>query len=112
MKRGGGRRYYRPDDVDLLRGIRTLLYADGLTIRGVQRILKEKGGGFVAGAGRNGPPNATEVFDFDTAATVAEVGAAGNHGVADARIGGEARVRLETVLAELADAKRLLDEAR
>ncbi len=43
MKRSGGRRYYRPDDVDLLRGIRRLLYGEGYTIRGVQRILKEHG---------------------------------------------------------------------
>jgi DNA-binding transcriptional MerR regulator len=43
MKRGGGRRYYRPEDVDLLRGIRRLLYGDGYTIRGVQRILREQG---------------------------------------------------------------------
>ncbi|MDQ0510803.1 DNA-binding transcriptional MerR regulator [Angulomicrobium amanitiforme] len=43
LKRGGGRRYYRPDDVELLRGIRHLLYAEGYTIRGVQRILKEDG---------------------------------------------------------------------
>jgi DNA-binding transcriptional MerR regulator len=43
MKRNGGRRYYRPDDVDLLRGIRRLLYGEGYTIRGVQRILKEHG---------------------------------------------------------------------
>lgn len=43
MKRGGGRRYYRPDDVDLLKGIRRLLYGEGYTIKGVQRILKEQG---------------------------------------------------------------------
>ena len=43
MKRGGGRRYYRPEDVDLLRGIRHLLYGEGYTIRGVQRILREQG---------------------------------------------------------------------
>jgi DNA-binding transcriptional MerR regulator len=43
MKRSGSRRYYRPDDVDLLRGIRRLLYGEGYTIRGVQRILKENG---------------------------------------------------------------------
>jgi DNA-binding transcriptional MerR regulator len=47
MKRSGGRRYYRPDDVDLLRGIRRLLYGEGYTIRGVQRILKEHGIGSV-----------------------------------------------------------------
>lgn len=54
MKRGGGRRYYRPEDVDLLRGIRILLYAEGFTIRGVQRLLKENGVPFVAGAGQTG----------------------------------------------------------
>ena len=43
MKRSGSRRYYRPDDVDLLKGIRRLLYGEGYTIRGVQRILKEHG---------------------------------------------------------------------
>jgi DNA-binding transcriptional MerR regulator len=47
MKRGGGRRYYRPDDVDLLRGIRHLLYGEGYTIRGAQRILREQGVRFV-----------------------------------------------------------------
>ena len=39
LKRGGGRRYYRPDDVDLLKGIRHFLYGEGYTIRGVQRTL-------------------------------------------------------------------------
>ena len=47
MKRGGGRRYYRPEDVDLLRGIRWLLYSDGYTIKGVQRILRDSGVRFV-----------------------------------------------------------------
>ena len=43
MKRGGGRRYYRPEDINLLKGIRFLLYGEGYTIKGVQRILKEQG---------------------------------------------------------------------
>jgi DNA-binding transcriptional MerR regulator len=47
MKRGGGRRYYRPEDVALLRGIRFLLYNDGYTIRGVQKILREHGPRYV-----------------------------------------------------------------
>lgn len=47
MKRGGGRRFYRPDDVDLLRGIKHLLYGEGYTIKGVQRILKSQGQRFV-----------------------------------------------------------------
>jgi DNA-binding transcriptional MerR regulator len=52
LKRGGGRRYYRPDDVDLLKGIRHLLYGEGYTIKGVQRILKEEGVRFVQAVGR------------------------------------------------------------
>jgi|RhiMetdeSRZDD1v2_1073273.scaffolds.fasta_scaffold41761_2 DNA-binding transcriptional MerR regulator len=52
MKRGGGRRLYRPQDVDLLRGIRHLLYGQGYTIRGVQRILKEQGTAHVVAVGK------------------------------------------------------------
>lgn len=48
LKRGGGRRYYRPDDVDLLRAIRHLLYGEGYTIKGVQRLLKDLGARTVA----------------------------------------------------------------
>ncbi len=54
MKRGGGRRYYRPDDVDLLRGVRHLLYGEGYTIRGVQRILRDQGSDFVQNVWRAG----------------------------------------------------------
>jgi DNA-binding transcriptional MerR regulator len=56
LKRGGGRRYYRPDDVDLLRGIRHLLYGEGYTIRGVQRILREQGLHFVQEVWQPGAP--------------------------------------------------------
>jgi DNA-binding transcriptional MerR regulator len=56
VKRAGGRRFYRPDDVDLLRGIRALLYVDGLTIRGVQKILKERGLRHVVLMGRGQAP--------------------------------------------------------
>jgi DNA-binding transcriptional MerR regulator len=70
MKRGGGRRYYRPGDVDLLRGIRHLLYGEGYTIRGVQRILREQGSKFVEAVWREGAPQpphgATDpVYDDD-----------------------------------------------
>lgn len=44
LKRGGGRRYYRPDDIGLLRRIADLLYTQGYTIKGVQRLLREGGG--------------------------------------------------------------------
>ena len=56
MKRGGGRRYYRPDDIDLLRGIRHLLYGEGYTIRGAQRILKDHGVKFVQHVWKAGAP--------------------------------------------------------
>ncbi|MEZ5890311.1 MAG: MerR family transcriptional regulator [Xanthobacteraceae bacterium] len=56
LKRGGGRRYYRPDDVELLRGIRHLLYGQGYTIRGVQRILREQGPRFVQTVWQEGAP--------------------------------------------------------
>jgi DNA-binding transcriptional MerR regulator len=70
MKRGGGRRYYRPDDVDLLRGIRHLLYGEGYTIRGVQRILKDNGIKFVqsvwkSGAPQPGPPQGDDETDAE-----------------------------------------------
>lgn len=54
LKRGGGRRYYRPDDVELLRGIRHLLYGEGYTIKGVQRIFREQGVKFVMQAWQEG----------------------------------------------------------
>ena len=61
MKRGGGRRYYRPNDVDLLRGIRHLLYGEGYTIRGVQRILREQGSKFAEMVWREGAPQPPHV---------------------------------------------------
>ena len=54
LKRGGGRRFYRPDDVDLVRGIKHLLHGTGYTIRGVQRIFKDEGVKFVQSVGRTG----------------------------------------------------------
>jgi DNA-binding transcriptional MerR regulator len=58
VKRAGGRRYYRPEDIDLLKGIRALLYSDGFTIKGVQKVLKERGLRHVADVGRGGVPEA------------------------------------------------------
>ena len=54
LKRGGGRRYYRPDDVDLVQAIKQLLYGDGYTIKGVQRILKEQGARVLVQMAQNG----------------------------------------------------------
>ena len=42
LKRGGGRRYYRPEDIDLLRDIRSLLYQEGYTIKGAQKLLRQR----------------------------------------------------------------------
>ena len=64
MKRGGGRRYYRPEDMSLLRGICHLLHAEGYTIKGVQKILREQG------------VDTVKRFGADPAATAAPVAAA------------------------------------
>ena len=75
MKRGGGRRYYRPDDVDLLRGIRHLLYGEGYTIRGVQRLLREQGLRFVQNVWQPGAPQPTHLPSEDAGDDAVEPGA-------------------------------------
>jgi DNA-binding transcriptional MerR regulator len=61
LKRGGGRRYYRPADVGLLRAIKELLYGEGYTIRGVQKLLREQGAsGLVRSAARGAGEGAAE----------------------------------------------------
>jgi DNA-binding transcriptional MerR regulator len=76
MKRGGGRRFYRPEDVDLLRGVRHLLYGEGYTIRGVQRILREQGPAFAQNVWRAGaeppPPESEEDRENDDIAAASE----------------------------------------
>jgi DNA-binding transcriptional MerR regulator len=57
VKRGGGRRYYRPDDISLLKGIRELLYTDGLTIKGVQKVLRDQGSKSVAAGAQDDAPS-------------------------------------------------------
>lgn len=64
LKRGGGRRYYRPEDVKLLRRIRTLLYTDGYTIKGVQRLLRDGQGKINATVA--GPPIVLDRKDLQT----------------------------------------------
>ncbi|QEL26480.1 MerR family transcriptional regulator [Bosea sp. F3-2] len=68
LKRGGGRRYYRPDDVALLKGIRRLLYGEGYTIKGLQRILKEQGPRHVQAIGRGAPIGAASGAPVSAAA--------------------------------------------
>ena len=60
LKRGGGRRYYRPEDVLLLRRIRDLLYTEGYTIKGVQRLLREGLAKAGNGAGATAKPPAAK----------------------------------------------------
>lgn len=117
MKRGGGRRYYRPEDVELLRGIRYLLYSEGYTIKGVQRILKEHGNKFVASVG-DGSVNLASIAAADQApeqqaVTVSDV-------IADrapptrskSSTSPSTQARLKDVLSELLECKRLLDQVR
>ncbi len=61
MKRGGGRRYYRPQDVDLIKGIRHMLYDQGYTIKGVQKLLRDNGNHFLVAVG-NGDMAAIEAI--------------------------------------------------
>ena len=91
MKRGGGRRYYRPDDVDLLRGIRHLLYGEGYTIRGVQRILKDHGVKFVQSVWQAGAPQPAKApDDVDEPETAQPTGGRGLFGILPSLLGGEA----------------------
>ena len=65
MKRGGNRRYYRPEDIQLLQAINRLLYTDGYTIKGVQKLIKDRGARAViggAGAPDEAPPPAADLF--------------------------------------------------
>jgi DNA-binding transcriptional MerR regulator len=131
MKRAGGRRYYRADDVDLLRGIRQLLYGEGYTIRGVQRILKEHGAKFVQTVWQEGAPQPTRIPEDDAEVQAEEIERAATEeksGRREPRFnradGGEQLVgapagslepdglrRLQAVLHELSECRRLLDSA-
>jgi len=138
MKRGGGRRYYRPDDVELLKGIRFLLYSEGYTIKGVQRILKEQGNKFVMAAASGSfdlatlskskaPPSITPtVADLDRATPAKTstgilgklVGGRGSAKNDDDTLVGASPISsddiqaLNATLMELLECKRLLDQAR
>ncbi len=118
LKRAGGRRFYRPEDVELLRGIRTLLYHEGHTIKGVQKVLRERGPRYVGEIGRN---DAATIPDRETYAAVAEMPEssidalatlARVHAEASEVIVGEKRTGLEGLLEELLLLKARLRAAR
>jgi DNA-binding transcriptional MerR regulator len=132
MKRGGGRRYYRPDDVALLRGVRHLLYGEGYTIRGVQRLLREQGVRFVQQVWQPGAPQPGPQPPQDAAEQNGEPlrdgegqppGREDDEGFArepqppvratapPAGLTREQRQRLEAVLQSLAECRRMLDTA-
>jgi len=121
MKRGGGRRYYRPDDVGLLRGIRHLLYGEGYTIRGVQRLLREQGVRFVQNVWQPGAPQPTLQPTDDAADETADASDAAE-GFADAAptaahappppgLAREDQQKLQAALRDLSECRRLLDAA-
>jgi DNA-binding transcriptional MerR regulator len=94
MKRGGGRRYYRPQDVDLIKGIRHMLYDQGYTIKGVQKLLRENGNQFVVAIG-NGDRAAVEAIAQRKQAEAAPLTAAAQppRGHEDEMLVGEAKVK-------------------
>ena len=86
VKRAGGRRYYRPSDMALLSGIRRLLHDEGMTIRGVQKILREQGVRFVAALAGDADLMAPEMDVTDAPALTAAPGAPVADGT-EARLG-------------------------
>jgi len=94
MKRAGGRRFYRPQDLAVLRGVQSLLRREGYTIKGVQKLHKEQGVKRLLGAGET-----MEAGERDAAADGAP-----------AKADDDARARLEAVLADLEAVKRRLDK--
>jgi len=125
LKRGGGRRYYRPGDVELLRSIRHFLYGEGYTIKGVQRILKEQGPRALIAMRGSGAtsPLAGPVPAMVTQAAAAEENNSGldNDSLDDAlpdpaepvrRLAGAEADLIRKALAEIAACQRLLAAAR
>jgi DNA-binding transcriptional MerR regulator len=97
LKRAGGRRFYRPQDVVLLKAVKRLLHEEGLTIKGVQRLHKEQG---LKRLAHYGDPDGTVVFEPEGAAA-ATVSAPATTGLSS--------IRLRQVLAELEGARARLE---
>ncbi len=118
MKRTGGRRYYRPDDVELVRTIKHLLYGEGYTIKGVQRLFKENGMRAVVASVRAGVPLSPAQAalalgeDDDEALVQDETAAEGEAGRAPPAPPLEAAAQIAELARELADCARILRAAR
>jgi DNA-binding transcriptional MerR regulator len=112
LKRGGGRRYYRPEDVLLLKGIRHLLYDQGFTIKGVQRILKDQGPRYVIAVGEGRPIDdiLPLIEEAEAASDAAELEDALR--LASPALDKDATSKLSEVLRELLECKRILERAR
>lgn len=108
LKRGGGRRYYRPEDVDLLRGVRTLLYNDGYTIKGVQKVFREQGVKFVSETGK-GTVDASLAELAREAVRRSEREEVASSGAGSA-LDAAGRETLEAILGELVALKEEIDE--
>jgi DNA-binding transcriptional MerR regulator len=109
LKRAGGRRYYRPDDIDRLRLIKRLLYEEGYTIKGVQKLFKEQGvQALSAAAPRNGP-SAESAEAAAAAAPEVRPDASGDR---SARLPDDELAALREALAGIQDAERILARAR
>lgn len=106
MKRGGGRRFYRPEDVDLLKGIRHLLYEQGYTIKGVQKVIRDNGLDWVKSTAEKKPQPVAE-----PAAPSQPRGKRGRPRSAGPALTQEQRRELESVLGELEDLRKLLATA-
>jgi DNA-binding transcriptional MerR regulator len=119
LKRGGGRRYYRPEDVDLLRQIRSLLYEEGYTIKGAQKLLRARRGRTVV-AGAEAQPGAAPVpspAEPPAAATAlaprrAAAGAAAATAAATRGLPADAKRRIKALRHELSELKDVLGRAR
>jgi DNA-binding transcriptional MerR regulator len=106
MKRGGGRRYYRPEDMELLRGIRHLLHAQGYTIKGVQKILREQGIDEVKVLGRSLPPPAEKKRGRKPLAKSKPAGKAAN--LSEPPLAPAQQAMVNAVIAELQACRHLL----
>jgi DNA-binding transcriptional MerR regulator len=113
LKRGGGRRYYRPEDLQLLKKIRDLLYKDGYTIRGVQKLLREQSRGVAAESLPDAEPHPAEAHaDFDEPEAVHEEFVFDAPDTSVSPHDGLTRPELAELLDELSSLRDLLRSAR